>query len=862
MDNTTNNLKRRRIRKLLISNRSEISARIIQTCTRLSIQTVAIYSLADAHLPFVSLATESVLLHPTSSRSEDTYMNCERILEVVRERGCDALHPGYGFLSESSVFAKMVVEEGGVIWVGPSSGVIESIGDKAAAKRLLRDKVPSVPLIPGYESSSSPLNPTSSSTSTTNDGELGGEEIEKLIRAAEGMGFPLLIKASNGGGGKGMRVLSPSPSSPTNSPTSQSHSSTTTIPPSREEIRSNILQSHGEALRSFGAGSLLLERYFTNVKHIEIQICGDQYGTVKACFERECSVQRRHQKVIEEVPSALLPPELRERMCACAEDVGRVLGYVGVGTVEFILDMTTLNFFFLEVNTRLQVEHAITEAVVPGLDLVEVQLLVASGVPLSECSVFRNEGGLKMVGCAIECRLYAEDPNNGFFPCTGRVLHWAPAPPSSKSSNTTSKSPDSTSNSSEYVIEYPRYDTGIETGSDITVFYDPLISKITTYAPSRSEDIRKMELALYNTVCLGLVTNKEFLLRVLGTEEFLSGAYTTAMVDRMLSSVEGGKTGLGMALPKFSAKPISAGDVDFEKVQMVDRAPHRLSLSPPTSPSLLSSGKLEITVQMESTIISAVWWRTLRLFQRGSLDIWTKLASGWSAAGVMWRPSSLGVVLNNINGGECVECEYISLSPSFGIDSPDFAFRFLIPSPSSKGYKTLDISKKKNGGDGQDAKVVEVRKFTPWIKVTVNALLHQLPNGDPTAKVHCTISGLRRKYTLAAPSIQQDTPSVFIHSSHWPKQVHLTLIEKRKSLVAGGGGEDMMKAYTSSMPCRILLLLKKEGEDVKEDDPLLTMESMKMETRMYSRHGGVVRYNVSPGQVVEAGVVMLQIVPK
>ncbi|CAJ0766472.1 3595_t:CDS:10, partial [Entrophospora sp. SA101] len=429
--------KMQQIEKILIANRGEIACRIISTCRHLGISTVAVYSESDKDSLFVKLADESIYIG-----SNESYLCGDKIINAAKRVGADAIHPGYGFLSEKSDFAKLVAQSG-IRFIGPSPDSILAIV---------------VPLIPGYNG----LN----------------QDIDVLINEALRIGFPILLKASSGGGGMGMRIIR-----------------------DESKLREEIALAKAESLRLFGSENLLIEKYFDSVSHVE-------YGNIYHCFERDCSIQRRHQKVIEETPSPNLDSTLRSEMISVSIQIGKLLKYEGVGTIEFIVDKLEKKFYFLEMNTRLQVEHPITE-LVTGLDLVELQILVSQGYELSSSPL----PNLTSIGHAIECRLYSEDPSKNFLPSTGKLLYWKQAS-----------------------IPNVRYDTGVETGSVISMYYDPLISKISVFAPTRQQAIQKMHLALRNTICLGLVTNQSFLTKVMKNNNFNKGFYNTNFVENEYSN--------------------------------------------------------------------------------------------------------------------------------------------------------------------------------------------------------------------------------------------------------------------------------------------------------------------------------------
>jgi propionyl-CoA carboxylase alpha chain len=440
------------ITTLLVANRGEIARRIMRTASAMGMRTVAVYSDGDANAPFVRDADEAVPLH--GQTAAETYLDAVKVLEAARVAGADGLHPGYGFLSENAAFARAVVEAG-ITWVGPTPEAIAAMGDKLAAKVLMeRAGVPtlrSVELVDGAD----------------------------LTAAADEVGFPVLVKAAAGGGGKGMRVVE-----------------------RPEDLGEAVAAARREAQSAFGDGTVFLERYLTGARHIEIQILGDRHGNLVHLFERECSIQRRHQKVIEEAPSSAVDAALRERMGQVGLLAAKAIGYQSAGTVELLL-ADDGQFYFLEVNTRLQVEHPVTE-MITGLDLVREQLLVAQGVPLSF-----GQADLTITGHAFEARLYAEDPENDFLPVTGTVLVWEPA-----------------------TQPEVRYDSGIESGSVVGVEFDPLLAKVIAHAPTRTEAALKLALALERTAIQGTTTNRDFLVATLRHPELLAGNTGTDFIDR------------------------------------------------------------------------------------------------------------------------------------------------------------------------------------------------------------------------------------------------------------------------------------------------------------------------------------------
>jgi propionyl-CoA carboxylase alpha chain len=428
---------------LLVANRSEIARRVIRSAHAMGIRCVAVYVDADADAPFVTDADEAL-------RLPDSYLDGKAILEAARAAGAEAVHPGYGFLSENAGFASDVIAAG-LAWVGPSPEAIGRMGDKLAAKALAEEA--QVPTLPGSEDPA----------------------------AADAVGYPLLVKAAAGGGGKGMRVVE-----------------------SAEALDEAVAAARREAQSGFGDDRVFLERYVAHARHIEIQILGDAHGQVVHLGERECSIQRRHQKILEESPSPRVDAALRQSMGEAALRLARALGYRSAGTVEFLLDDDSGEFFFLEVNTRLQVEHPVTEAVT-GIDLVREQLRIAAGEPLGYA-----QGDIPFRGSAIEARLYAEDPANGFLPATGRLVAFGPA-----------------------ASPAVRWDSGVAQGSLIGTDFDPMLAKVIAHAPTRSEAAGRLALALERTHLGGVVTNRDFLVATLRTPEFLAGDTTMDLIDRV-----------------------------------------------------------------------------------------------------------------------------------------------------------------------------------------------------------------------------------------------------------------------------------------------------------------------------------------
>lgn len=442
----------KKIKKILVANRGEIAIRVMKTAKKMGIKTVAVFSTVDRNALHVKYADEAVCIGEAAS--SQSYLRGDKIIEVCKELNVDAVHPGYGFLSENSSFAEEC-EKNSIIFIGPKSKAIEMMGSKLAAKDAVKEY--GIPMVPGTEDAIT--------------------DIAAAKKIAAEIGFPILIKASAGGGGKGMRIVE-----------------------KEEDFESQMDRAISEATNAFGDGSVFIEKYVTKPRHIEIQVMADSHGNVLYVFERECSIQRRHQKVVEEAPSAILTPEKRKEMGEAAVKVAKACDYLGAGTVEFLMD-GDLNFYFLEMNTRLQVEHPVTE-MISGLDLVELQIKVARGEALAI-----KQDNLKIQGHAMELRVYAEDPMNDFLPNVGNL--------------TTYKLPEG---------EGIRVDNGIEEGMDVPIYYDPMLSKLVTYGKTREESIELMIKAIDNYHVEGVATTLPFGKFVMEHEAFRSGDFDTGFV--------------------------------------------------------------------------------------------------------------------------------------------------------------------------------------------------------------------------------------------------------------------------------------------------------------------------------------------
>lgn len=447
------------IRKILIANRGEVASRIIRTCQAMNIDTVAVFSDADAKLPYTWEASQAVALGGLTAR--ESYLDMAKIIDAAKKSGADAIHPGFGFLSENAVFAKRVADAG-FTFIGPTPDAIAAMGSKIGAKDIM--KKAGVPVIPGYQG--------------------GNQNLDTLVKEAGKVGLPCLIKASAGGGGKGLKLCIQD-----------------------SDIKSAVESAQREALSAFGDATLLIEKYIQNPRHIEVQIFGDTHGNIIHLWERECTLQRRHQKVVEEAPASSLTEKTRSKITEAAIKAAQAVNYTGAGTVEFVVDPKG-EFYFLEMNTRLQVEHPVTE-MITGLDLVRLQIEVAQGMPLA---VTQKE--VAMTGHSMEVRLYAEDPINGFLPATGRI----------------------------FKLELPqiagiRTEMGLQEGNEVSVYYDPMLGKIIAHDQNRTACIHKLAAALRQIHIFGSITNLGFLIQLITNADHVAGNFDTGFIERNIKTL-------------------------------------------------------------------------------------------------------------------------------------------------------------------------------------------------------------------------------------------------------------------------------------------------------------------------------------
>ena len=639
--------------KILIANRGEIACRIVRTARRMGIATVAVYSDADRDAMHVDMADEAYRIGPPPAR--DSYLKIEAIIAAAKRAGAEAIHPGYGFLSENAAFAEACAAAG-ITFIGPPSAAIRAMGGKSEAKALM-DKA-GIPLVPGYH------------------GE--DQSPDLLTREAERIGYPVLIKASAGGGGKGMKVAA-GPS----------------------EFASQLASAKREAASSFGDERVLIEKYLEQPRHVEIQVFADSHGNCVHLFERDCSIQRRHQKVIEEAPAPDFPQEMRARMGRAAVAAAQAIGYVGAGTIEFLYDAAARQFYFMEMNTRLQVEHPVTE-MITGLDLVEWQLRVASGEKLP----LRQED-LAIRGHAIEARLYAEDPDRGFLPQTGRLTHLAF--PSG---------------------ENVRIDTGVRAGDSISVYYDPMIAKLIAWGTDRNEGIRRFRSALAETQVAGLRTNIAFLARLAGHRAFKAADLDTRFIERHQSDL--------------LAAPRPASDRDFAIATLglllkrsEEARQAALAAADPWSPWAQSNGW-----RLNDEARSELRLREVAGEAEKLIEVIYRRGGGWKltiAGGAAFEAQgefAADGTLSGIAGDEKVSAVWMRAGGDINLFTKDATRRFAIVDPLH---------------DADDAQVPGGRLVAPMPGRVISLLVEPGARVDANEPV-IVLEAMKMEHTLRAPS--------------------------------------------------------------------------------------------------------------
>ncbi|MBI2704107.1 MAG: ATP-grasp domain-containing protein [Actinobacteria bacterium] len=739
----------RGIRTLLIANRGEIACRIIRTARAMGIRTVAVFSDPDRLAPHVLQADVAVPLGGVTAT--ETYLDRAGLLKAAEWQGADAIHPGYGFLSESAAFARAVLNAGH-IWVGPPPEAIGSMGDKVLAKQVAIDAG-----VPTLASS-----------------VLSGDDPRQWPAEAKAVGYPLLVKASAGGGGKGMRLVE-----------------------SADDLSDAVRTSQREAQASFGDRTVFVERWLPSPRHIEIQIFADSFGNIVHLGERECSIQRRHQKIIEESPSPVVDPALRARLGEAAVALAASINYIGAGTVEFLLedaDGDDPSFSFLEMNTRLQVEHPVTEAVC-GLDLVRLQLRVAMGEALG----FHQED-VRLDGHAIEARLYAEDPANGWLPSVGRLHRWQPG-----------------------TTPEVRYDAGVDTGSIITPHYDPMLAKVITHAPTRQEAAARLTRALREMHIHGVATNRDYLVDILGTDDFAAGETRTDFVDRHPPDRDvgaGATTGADTSTTSY------------------ERQWHRFNtvLGPHLAAAALFPQR------------PAGW--------NSPANPWPFARSGWRnltgrgkemrPGGAVWRladshlgsaPQSVGFI---VDGAEW-EVEYARVSRDHplalrrraetGGRAPVELFNVAINGPAGHSTTLVEVIDLEN--EGPQAEVGE--PGAPGDPSTGLLLVHFGRRGH-----HCSVHAIEGRIYVNSPLGQSE----LIEVPRFPTAT---------SVAASGGP-------VSPVPGRVVSIEVQPGDDVRSGQALVVLEAMKVEHTVTAPAAGVVlEVLVRPGDNVDAHELLVRV---
>lgn len=695
-------------------------------------------------------------------------MNIDLLVQTALEAKADAIHPGYGYLSENARFAD-AVRAAGIIFIGPSSSAINTLGDKREAKEYLSKHEPSVPLIPGYTGSSQ------------------GVQLSDLQEQSEKIGFPIMVKASAGGGGKGLRIV---------------HEA------SALETEFNRAQS--EAQRSFGLGDCILEKYIEAGKHVEVQILGDSHGKVVSLWERDCSVQRRHQKIIEESPCPWLSQEKREDMCAVAVKIGELLRYEGAGTVEFILDLATGKFYFLEVNARLQVEHPITEECT-NLDIVSLQLYVASGGSLAQLPRIQN---IPQIGHAIECRLCAEDPSRDFSPQHGLIRVWSPASVGNQ--------------------EHVRFETAIESGARVSIYFDSMIAKIVVWAPTRAMAIEKMSRVLAETVCIGVSTNQLFLQACLNHEGFRRVDYSTAFIpsnlDSLLASLNPANHGLPLDLysivPSLFSRRLRGQDRPKSMFGNVRLGFRNQTFDKVNALSDIITRYNYAQGKDEDPQICRLDFNPDPKTQRRGLSV--------KIAPLPEVSSNTEEGQEELSGSVLVTKAYNSLSASLRSGKVPNESEY----PVNIHFMNND-SIKFEGGTTCETGRVEIsvgRTKIQGIVATGDSFFSRSENDTGGyLKLFCHFP------TIGAPLEYRCYSALSYYESQ---------------RVAAAGSEAAAGIISAPMPCKVLQILKKSGDQVKVGEVVMIIESMKMEITITASKDGVFEPSVEEGQAVNEGVKM------
>lgn len=759
------------IRRLLIANRGEIACRIIATCTKLAITSISVYTEEDRDSLHVSAADEAVCLGSIKRSELNPHQDGHLLINTALSLQADAIHPGYGYLSENASFAEMV-KAAGLRFIGPSAHSISVLGDKRQAKEFLMKEAPSVPLIPGYNGKA--------------------QDSKSLQAEAERIGFPVLVKAAAGGGGKGMRIV---------------HDPAT--------FEEDLSRAQSEALRSFGSADCLLEKYVAKGKHIEIQIVGDTAGDVISLHERECSIQRRHQKIIEETPSPWISAEMRSSMTAAAITIGQLLSYEGAGTVEFIVEVDSSSFYFLEVNTRIQVEHAITEETT-GIDIVALQIYVAAGGLLQD---YHKAAKVPQIGHSIECRLCAEDPETGFAPASGLILRWE-------------------SGADHLRVDERkdvRIETAITTGSNVSVHFDSMIAKIVVWAPDRPSAIARMLRVLRFTQCVGIKTNHSFLQACLSHPKFSDIEYSTNFIPDNLETLL-----------------LNAYTVDIAEER------RKLSFVPSLLHREMAAASKESSSSRFSTITPGFRNQT---FDIGSVsaDVVVYNAPGTDEKSV--DTSLLVVWPSKSNTARSKQIyQLLTMPQEVGLDDPRGTPKItksglsVIAQLFTQCRQMLDVENLETTQDNV-LNVIE----TDWRTLT-NAEGHTWTTGELVVE-----DGGRRSHLWVTCEDKVDYQRILCYDARLGTAVEFqlyTLLAYFKSLrvrLLTASGTDALKQYKSTLPCKVLKVVKNKGDKVAKGDVMVVVESMKMEISISAAVNGVFEPRIAEGSAVDADVLLCEI---
>lgn len=706
-------------------------------------------------------ADEAINLGSIDQPTGNPFLNIEGLVKTALASKADAVHPGYGYLSENAQFAD-AVRAAGIIFIGPSSKAILTLGDKRSAKEYLLEHEPSVPLIPGYT------------------GSFSGIDLEEQ---ASKIGFPVMVKASAGGGGRGMRIVR-----------------------DQASLRDEVDLAQSEAQRSFGSSDCILEKYIDSGKHVEVQIMGDSSGEVVSLWERDCSVQRRHQKVVEESPCAWLNQEQRERICATAVKIGKLLGYEGAGTVEFMVDIQTGEFYFLEVNARLQVEHPITEECT-GLDVVSLQLYVASGGLLKD---IQGIDSIPQNGHAIECRLCAEDPEQNFAPQNGLVRLWKPSP--------------------EYQGRDIRYETSIRSGGRVSIYFDSMIAKIVVWAPTRAQAIQKMVKVLANTACVGVRTNQLFLQACLTHPSFSRVDYTTAFIPTNLEALLDYPNRLLDA--QMQTKLSVLAPLLGRTLQKASRKSNARSLFKSVRPGFRNQPYDKVNVHSD---IATKYDAVANAEIQPRIYTWNYDHSTTCRVGAVPEYKTLEDQSETQSATSVVTNAYNLLSTS-------------LRNGHVRGSENLDVHI-----HSLSSETIEAEHEPSWkvgkMVVSINQTLFEVTVAtedlfEATSEIDTAGS---RKIYLHLPTL-----GTFIEYRCYSL---LSYYESQRS-AAAGGADASGGAITAPMPCKVLRVMKKNGDAVKTGEIVMVVESMKMEINISASKDGIFESSVRQGDGIDQGVVL------